>query len=75
MKNFKRFDVFSYGRLADIRNFLALCIEEEIPMMLAKQFLDDLFNKTMPQVERIKRADYMTLAKYGKPCCPDGDKK
>ena len=71
MKNFNRFKVFSAKVLKETQNFLAVCIEEEIPILLAKQFLDDYFNKTILHDEKIGRINYMTSAKYGRPCCKD----
>jgi len=73
MKNFRRFNVFSNKVLKEAQNFLSICIEEEIPILLAKQFLDDYFNKNLLHDKKIGRINYMTTAKYGKPCC--GDKK
>jgi len=71
MKNFNRFYVFSNRILRETRNFLDICIEEEIPLILAKQFLDDYFDRNMVREKKISRINYMTSAKYGKPCCEE----
>lgn len=71
MKNFKRFGVFSPRVLKETQNFLAVCIEEKIPMLLAKQFLDDYFDRTILYDNKISRINHMTSAKYGRPCCKD----
>jgi len=48
-----------------------VCIEEKIPMLLATQFLDDYFDRTILYDNKISRINHMTSAKYGRPCCKD----
>ena len=73
------FKQFSNGVLQDIRNFILLCIEEEIPMLDVKQYFDDKLTTKYTEEEKVDRVKIMSvpgLPKTGrKPCITCGDEK
>jgi len=63
MKNFSRFAVFSPQILREVCNFLSLCIDEQIPILQAKQYLDDFFDTRCTVIEKAARVLLMSTSR------------
>ena len=57
------FKQFNSGVLQDIRNFILLCIEEEIPILDAKKYFNDLTNKNITPIEKTVTTNLMRKRK------------